>query len=392
MKKKTISIFMAVIVAFSCLALSFNAYGKIQGLILDVDFQDEIDGEDDLVWFSYTPDASGTYSFLSYNVPASEAYLFIKETDSATNTKQYVQLAYSNSDPNYQANGHNSRQFCLTYHLEEGVKYYFAAGWYLSETRVTGAMKVKLRCDRYDEEIDRIEAYCNATLDAYSDGSWQYDTDNNLYYFYNISKIVANTTVTIYYLDGTSSSVTGEEAVDGYSIVYNHNQSRQHWYPESDENYSGNTINVKVLDKTTQLNVKINTTARYSVKGRVIDLTGYPVSNAKIIYGNTVIAQADENGAFSFYATAGKSEYTISAENAVDRKIFITVSSVKSNDYNETPIEICTCDYKKDGIVNAKDFAIMSKAPGEEGIENQREQFSQAINFTAQDYPLLVLE
>lgn len=392
MNKKILSLLMAVILAVSCLALSFNAYGKIQELILDSDFQYEIDGEDDLVWFSYTPEASGTYSFLSYNTPATEAYLFIKEYDSVSNTKQYVQLAYSNSDPNYLENGHNSRQFCLTYHLEEGVKYYFAAGWYLSETRVTGTIKVRLRCDSYDYTIDRVEAKCNATLEAYTDGSWEYDINSIQYYYYNISKIIANTTVTVYYQDGSSSSVTGGESIDGYSIIYNHNQSEQHWYPESDESYTGNILTVKVLDKSTQLNVKITTTARFKVTGRIVDLAGNPVEDAQIISVNSVIAEADSDGVFFFYSTSGKNDYTVSAENAIARKVYITTSSLENKDYSEKPIEICTCDYISDGIVNAKDFAMMKKSVGEEELENQQKQFSKAINFTSQDYPELTLE
>lgn len=107
MSKKIISLILAVVLAISCFAITFSAYGKIQELVLDGDFQCEIDGADDLAWFSYIPEISGTYSFLSYNTPATEAYLFIKEYDSETDTKQYVQLAYSNSDPNYAENSHN---------------------------------------------------------------------------------------------------------------------------------------------------------------------------------------------------------------------------------------------------------------------------------------------
>ncbi|MGN1328854.1 MAG: hypothetical protein ACI4V4_04045 [Eubacterium sp.] len=391
MNKKLLSLLMAVILAFSCLAVSFSAYGKIQELTVDMDYQYEIDGEDDLAWFSYTPEASGTYSFLSYNTPATEAYLFIKEVDQETDTKQYVQLAYSNSDPNYQENGHNSRQFCLTYHLEEGVKYYFAAGWYLSESRVTGIIRVKLRCDKYDNEIDRIEVNCQATLDALTDGSWEYDSSGNSYFYYNISKIVTNTAVTIYYSDGTSSSsVMGDDNVDGYSIIYNHNQSEQHWYPESDENYTGNILSVKVLNATAQISVQIITTARYGVKGKVVDLAGSPVENAQIISSTSiVVAETDSEGVFSFYSTTGKNDYTVDAENALARKVYITTSSTENKDYSDTPIAICTCEFLNDGVINAKDFALMKKSVSEEEFENQQKQFSKAINFTQQDYPEL---
>lgn len=393
MNKKVLSFLIAVILAVSCFAVSFNAYGKIQPLTIDMDFQYEIDGEDDLAWFSFTPEASGTYSFLSYNTPATEAYLFIKEYDSESNTKKYVQLAYSSNDPNYLENGHNIRQFCLTYHLEKGVKYYFAAGWYLSDKRVTGSIKVKLRCDEYDVKIERIEVNCYAMLNALEDGSWNYDTDGNKFFCYNLSKIIANSAVTVYYADGTSSSSSvGQESVDGYTIVYNHDQILNHWYPESDDNYTGNILTVKVLDATAQINVKIVTNARYKVTGKVVDLTKRPVENAQIISANTVIAETNEDGIFSFYSTAGKTDYTVTADNTLSRKVYITTSSLENKDYSNTPITVCTCEFSQDGIINAKDFAIMKKTLGEEEFANRQKQFSKAINFTQQDYPELNLE
>ena len=194
MKKKIISVILAIVTVISCFAVAFNAYGKIYELELGVKTTGVIDGEDDLIRFSFTPEESGTYSFLSYNVPATEAYLFVKEVDPETGYKEFVQLAYSNSDPNYQENEHSNRQFCLTYHLEKGVKYYFDAGWYLSDTRVSGTITVMLRCDEYDVVFDRIEATCPIMIDVYSDGSFSTDSNGEQYFLYNLSKVIANTT------------------------------------------------------------------------------------------------------------------------------------------------------------------------------------------------------
>lgn len=391
MKKKVLSIFLAIVLAASCFAVSLTAYAKIYSLVLDIPTQGTIEGEDDLVWFTYTPDVSGTYSLLGLSVPATEAYLFIKEVDKETNTKKYVQLAYAIDDPNYQENNHNSRQFCLTYHLEAGVKYYYAAGWYLSESRTSGSVKVMLRCDEYDVKIDRIEAVCPIILDAFSDGTWNTDSDGNPFFYYNISKIVANTTVTVYYPDGTSVSATGQETVDGYPIIYNHNQYYEHWYPQTDGSYTSNAVTVKVLNETAQIDIQIATVARFKVTGTITDMLGRPIENAKIMYSNAVLDETDADGQFTFYSSSGQFAYNVTASNAIDRRVIIVVAADGENDFTDTPISICTCNYENDSTINAKDYAVMLKTLEGEELASQQEQFSKSINFTADSYPLLTL-
>jgi len=87
--KKLISLLLALVLILSVCALALTAFGKSQELTLNVKQSAVIDGEDDLEWFYYTPEKSGVYSFLSYNIPASEAYLFVKEKTGLTT--QYVQ-------------------------------------------------------------------------------------------------------------------------------------------------------------------------------------------------------------------------------------------------------------------------------------------------------------
>lgn len=390
MKKRIVSLLTAFTMLVSICAVTFNAWAIIP-LTLDMEAQETIDGADDLAWFSFTPQASGTYSFLSYNIPASEGYLFIREVDKVTNTKQYVQLAYSNSDENYIENGHNSRQFCLTYHLEAGVKYFFAAGWYLSGDRTTGTMKVKLRCDGYDSQIERIEASTVATLDSYNDGMWKSDANGERYFFYNISKIIANTTVTLFYLDGTTSKATGKEVIDGFTINYYHDQVNTHWYPQADEQYTSNKLTVQVLDKSTTIDVEILTAARFYTIGTVTDNDGEAIENAEIIYRGVAIAATDVGGKFYFYVPSGKYECVVAAENCVDRNVSITVSSTSENDFQATPITLCANDYNDDNIVNAKDFAVMNKIFSEQEIEEKRESFVRDINFSTSSYPPLSL-
>lgn len=392
MKKKIISVILAIVTVISCFAVAFNAYGKIYELELGVKTTGVIDGEDDLIRFSFTPEESGTYSFLSYNVPATEAYLFVKEVDPETGYKEFVQLAYSNSDPNYQENEHSNRQFCLTYHLEKGVKYYFDAGWYLSDTRVSGTITVMLRCDEYDVVFDRIEATCPIMIDVYSDGSFSTDSNGEQYFLYNLSKVIANTTVTLYYPDGRVSSSTGSETIDGYTIYYNHNQYYEHWYPQTDANYTGNYVTVRVLGQSVQMEIQIVTSSRHTITGRITDMLGNPLNGARLLYGSTEVAETDENGEFSFTYPPGQFTFTAACENGIARTVVIVVSTSGDNDYTDRPIALCDFDYVSDSVINAKDYAEMLKTlPGDE-LEAKQETFLRYINFAKSDYPPLNLQ
>ncbi|MCD7796350.1 MAG: carboxypeptidase-like regulatory domain-containing protein [Clostridiales bacterium] len=329
MKKKILSLLLAVTLAFSCLAMCFSAYASMTTLILDSKMCGTISDYDDLVWFTYTPDASGTYSFLSYNVRRSEAYLFIREKDPDTGAKVFTQLAYDESDlENYEANGHNQFQFCLTYHLEAGTQYYYAAGWYLSDSRD----------------------------------------------------------------DGTTSTVSGgADEIDGYNIRYVHSQSTEHWYLEDDENYTGNVLTVKVLDKTADINVKIIEADTHLVSGSVTDMLGSLLKNAKLKIDSTTVATTDENGEYSFYYTSGQYAITVSADNAIARTVNASVSASGESNYTSTPIELCTCDYYSDSVINIKDFATIRQTLEGNELEAQLEQYEQTINFTSDDYPSLTI-
>ncbi|MGN1124116.1 MAG: hypothetical protein ACI4RR_07205, partial [Eubacterium sp.] len=353
--KKALSMLITAMLILSSLAFTFSAFGKTQTLILNTKMTETIDGVDDVAQFIFVPDESGTYSFLSYNVPASEAYLLIREVNSETNQKEYVQLAYSCSDPDYQENGHNSRQFRLTYHLEKGVTYYFWAGWYLSENRTDGTMTVMLRCDQYDSNIEKITISCPASLDAYTDGMWMTDLEGSKYYHYNTTRLEANMTVTIHFNDGEQISATGQEEINGYRIIYLHSQSTNHWYPQSDENYTENTFTVKVLDKTASMDVPINIGARFAVKGIVTDMLGNPIENAEIRNTQGSVVYTDFNGVFCFYTVPGDYSMTVCSDNSLDRKFRLVVSALADdNDFTSVPIQLCDYEYVKDGIINAK--------------------------------------
>lgn len=90
---------MALAVAAASLAFSLTASASLQQLILNQQTAAIMSGPYDLEWFYYTPDQSGIYSFLSYNVPACEAYLFVRESDPDTGEKNMCSLPIQKMTP-----------------------------------------------------------------------------------------------------------------------------------------------------------------------------------------------------------------------------------------------------------------------------------------------------
>ena len=126
--KKVLAIFLSLVIVVCGFAFGLiNAYAqtvKIEESMLGVELDNTPSGYDDKIWYVYTPTQSGIYTFYSMrnsvntstpNVLRTEAYLFEKVTDEETGQKLYTQLAYSNSNPDYeQYEGvMNSRHFCI---------------------------------------------------------------------------------------------------------------------------------------------------------------------------------------------------------------------------------------------------------------------------------------
>lgn len=395
MKKRALSVFMALCVVISCLSGTISAYATTRTIQLDVKVTNHLDGLEDLNWYMYTPEVSGTYSFLSYNVYASEAYLFVKEKDPDTGKKIYTQLEYSNLSPDYQENGQSGiLQFCLTYYLEAGVTYYFAAGW-SHETTIDKAtsMTVMLRCDAYGEKvIDSIDVFCPATLSAYIDGQWQKDTNGVSYFYYNLSRIMANITITIHYNDGSTSTVTGKDEIDGYDILFTHTQSVNHWYAQSTPEYTANTLTIKIADASVDFDVPIEISSMYAVKGTVVDTDGNPVANARIVNSNfnSTLATTDANGKYYFASLTGKYNITVRCDNAVSRNVVMMIGAGQSGNSFQ-PIQIVTCDYVDDEIINTKDYAYIVRNLSGSELDEKKEQFSNYINFSQDDYEPVTL-
>lgn len=399
MNKKIFSLFLAVTIILSSLAFSLTAYAKsIEIVKLDSEYGAVIDGIDDQITFLYTPEESGTYSFLSYNLPASEAYLFIKEKDPETGMKTYTQLAYSKGNSDYQNEKYsqpNKYQFCITYHLEKGVRYYFKAGWRDGDKRTDGFMKVKLICEGFDSDgaIIDLSVSCPTKLEAFTNGSWKTDSSGNRYFLYDINRILNNMTVTITLKDGTVLSATGSDRVGDYYISYTCDQEKNHWYMPKDPLYNGNVMTIKVFDKTVDYHVEIINPGLYAVKIFVTDYLGNPIEGAKIYNNNNLIeTYNDANGVYTFSAGAGQVDYRIVSSNAIDRTVTaIIAASASENDFTDQPIKMFACEYIKDGVINTKDFSYIIKNLPEDEAETKSAELRQVINMTKNDYPKLTL-
>lgn len=394
MKKKLISVVLAVCILVCSLAVGFTSYAKSENLVLDTLFTNAIEGEQDKVWYIYTPQYSGTYSFLSYSVRRAEAYLMVRETDE-NGLRQFKTIAYSNSDPDYEANNHNEFQFRLTHHLDAGETYYFLAGWQF-DTTASSTMKVMLRCDEYDNQaISDISVSCNASLTYYTDGEWRTDAKGNQYYFYNYSKIIQNMTVTITYKDGHTSSVTGKDKIDGYDIKYSQDQINNHWYIATDTlNYTANILTVSVLNVSTDYNVNIKSGALCIFKGKIVDcISNDPVKNASIKINKSVVATTNASGEFSFAYSAGRYNMSIEAKNAIPRAITVNIDIVsdENNNHLSTPVSLLTIDYIDDDVINGMDYAYIRKKLSGSLRDLQTKKFSDYAGFTKSDYPTVRL-
>ena len=389
-RKRIVAIILAFVLIFGCFASGlFSASAKTQQIILDTTITNTTDGVDDKNWYYFTPEQTGMYTFLSYNrILYAEAYLFIKDG------KEYTQLAYSNISPNWEHYSQpNKYQFCISYQLEAGKTYYYAAGW--DSERSSGEMTVKLIYEGSEEDvIDSIEISCNAELTWYTDGTWETDSNGEAYFSYNYSRILQNMVVKLNYKNGSSSSTElGGNTVDGYTIKFTHNQSTAHWYPREDEKYTGNYITVSILNKSAKYDVVINQDALFTVKVAVCDYVNEEaISGAAVSINGGEDIITDSNGIISFVASPGVYNAKISGNNIISRNIIIAVDvNREKNDHRGEPVGVVASDYVKDGIINAKDFGYILK--NFTGSEKQAEEnkFAGLINFAAKDYEELVL-
>lgn len=377
MKKRIISIVLVVAVVLSSLAFSYSALAITIGKIaLNTYYTDAINGIDDKVWYTYTPSVSGKYAFVSYST-GNEAYLFTKKD------KMYTQLAYApNNDPDYlnhfryfvDANGnqdtskrHYEKSFYMECYLIKGTTYYFAAG-YENEEKASGNVNVALYNLEYDEseqQIKSISANCSSKLSAYTDGAWETDSNGDNYFRYNYSKIIQNMKINIEFKDGTKTQIDGiEEVYDGMKISYAHNQSVNHWYAQNSDEYTNNTLTVKVGPYSCDFDVQIETSAMYGAKGKIVDyVTNEPIDNAEIYLGNTMLATTTSKGYFAFTQPAGTYSVTVKTNSSIDYtyQFVINSSDISKNDQTSKPIKLINCDYIKDGIINAKDYAFAKK-------------------------------
>ena len=392
-EKKIISFSLVIAIVFCILSAGISAYAKAQRLILDVMYSDALSGNEDLIWYIYTPEVSGTYSFLSFNVPHSEAYLFTKESNSDQTQKVMTQLAYSSLSPDYAARGQGGIiQFCLTYHLEAGTTYYYAAGWWSSE-RTGGTMNVKLTCDEYDDvSIEKIDLSSSVSFEENTNGSWMTDSSGDEYYSYNYSRIISNLTVKLTYKDGTVSTVIGKDEIDGHPITYSVNQSEEHWYPESNANYTGNVITVTVLGVSAEYNAVITESSYKTARLKVVDYsTGVALSGVTLECENQS-AVTDSSGYADLSVMNGENTVTVSDDFAIKRTLTVVVNTEGNGvDLSSNAIGLVTGDYCIDGVINGKDYAYVLKNFRGDTLTYEKIKFKKQANFKESSYPNLIL-
>lgn len=389
--KKAVLSLMTIALIISSLAFSFSAYATTyQELTLNKIYSASISGGDDMIWYTYTPRESGTYSLISYSSGKTVAYLYVRTTN-PDGSRTYTGLAYAPaSDPNYQEEGiqyfydeaannkkytHYSTSFRLTYHLDAGTKYYFSAG-YPYESTSSGTINTLLRQDSVDSDIKTVtdvSVACDSRLYRYCDGEWKTDSDGKRYYKYNISKITQNMTITLHYSDGTSLSAKGVDVIDGYNVRYTFNQEERHWYADTDLRHTQNILTITVNNISCDFDVPIEVGPNYNVRGVITDYTnGEPVAGARIYAKELYLAdenvdevylgETDNNGEFHFNYGCGTYFLTIERDDAYTREIMLTISQTSAlNDHRATPIPLFTGDYVRDGIINGKDVVYISK-------------------------------
>lgn len=386
---------LSVVVLLSSLTFVFVAKAKTNNEIsLDTVYIDSITGADDKVWYTYTPQASGNYAFVSYT-QSNEAYLFTKE-QKPDGSKFYNQIAYAPpSDPDYLdhfrevvQNGKTYKHYATTFYLQsylrKGVTYYFAAG-YANEAQATGTVNValfNLDVDIDDVPIEEISVESPTTLSAYTDGWWDRGVNGENYFYYNFSRIIQNMIINVKYKDGTTVSVSAtEESFDGYNISFKHNQKEKHWFAQGTGEYVGNTLTVSLGPVSCDYDVKIETSAMYGIKGKVVDyVTSAPIENASILLNGVEVSKTDSNGEFAYVYSAGTFNITVKTATSIDYSYRFVVDTNKTENNNQTsnPIRLINCDYVKDEIINAKDYAYAKK--------NGYAYHSSITNFTKDNY------
>lgn len=376
-QKKILAVLLAIAIIASSLALGLSAFAKTNSAIaLDVIYTDKTEGAEDKIWYTFTPEASGNYAFISYSVGKSEAYLFTR-TVNPDGSRVFNQLAYAPAkDPDYLNNynkftylgktyTHSSTAFYLPCYLRAGTTYYFAAGW-APDSTTSGTINARLTNINYEDiAIKSVAVECDATLSAFTDGEWRVDSKGERYYYYNFSKILQNMEITVTYNDGSVSKCNAtDEEVDGYKISIKQNQIENHWYVQGSNEYVANTISIEIGTVKCDYDVMIKNSAMYVVKGKVVDYsTGNPIQNATILLNNGVAGTTDANGLFTFAYASGNYKLTIKTATSVNYVADFTIDSLNSqnNDYTSKPFRLVNIDFVDDEVINAKDYAFALK-------------------------------
>lgn len=386
--KKLLSLVVAVLVLISSLTAGISALAITNSISLNTYITNTISGPDDKIWYSYTPSVSGTYALVSYS-SGSEAYLFTKKN------KVYNQIAYAGPlDEDYENhfryfNGdttkkHIKQSFYLECYLIKGVTYYFAAGFEY-EKQSTGTVSValyNLSVDSDEVKFDSISVDCPVVLSSYTDGWWTKDSVGDTYYYYNYSKLIQNMEITITLKDGTVEKIPAtQDSYDGMKVSFEHAQAQNHWYSQNSDEYVANTLKVSIGPVSCDYEVNIEPSALFGVKLKVVDyVTKQPIENVSVSFNNSGALKTDAKGVIADTMPAGTYTVTVKTNTSIDYSYQVTVSANDTEQNNQTsnPVKLINCDYVKDGIINAKDYAF--------AIKNGYAYHSSITNFTKANY------
>ena len=146
--------------------------------------------------------------------------------------------------------------------------------------------------------------------------------------------------LTLTFDDGTVlTSNAGDSTVEGYPIKYTHTQQTNHWYNSANVHYTANTLTITVLDKSVDYEVVINESAMLSVSGKIVDdETQSAVEGAQIIIGGKALTTTKSDGTFSFSASPGSYQVTVSGTGIVARTFTLNIDAVNvaGNDHRRS--------------------------------------------------------
>lgn len=115
--------------------------------------------------------------------------------------------------------------------------------------------------------------------------------------------------------------------------------------------------------------------APYTVKGKTVvaedrnftSNNNYPLSNVSVTVNDELVAVTDENGEFNINLDSGSYTAHLTHPSGFDKTIEFTVEN--NSVTIAEPIPLIACDWHKDGVINAKDYAKLKNTDSVYGYD-----------------------